>query len=55
MSLVVRGVATYEEIMRFWDIDELMAMHEILDIQADLEADEADRIKSKMPSKGGRR
>jgi hypothetical protein len=55
MSLVVRGVATYEEIMRFWDIDELMTMHEILDIQADIEADETERLKAKMATKGGHR
>lgn len=47
MSLAVRQIATYQEIVTFWDIDELYAMHEILDIQGDLEAEEIERAKRK--------
>lgn len=47
MSLALRQIATYQEIVTFWDIDELYAMHEILDIQADLEAEEIERAKRK--------
>jgi hypothetical protein len=47
MSLVVRQIATYKEVVTFWDIDELYAMHEILDIQADIEAEETERLKRK--------
>lgn len=47
MNLAVRKVATYQEIRSFWDIDEVMAMHEILDIIDDLEAAEYEKIRSK--------
>ena len=45
MSLAVQQIATYREVTEFWDIDELYAMHEILDIQADLEAEQAELYK----------
>lgn len=47
MSLALRGVATYREVTEYWDIDELYAMHEILDIRDDLEADEAEKLKQR--------
>jgi len=46
MSLVVRQIATYQEVTTHWDIDELYAMHEILDIQADIEAEAVARMKA---------
>ena len=46
MSLAVRQIATYQEVTTHWDIDELYAMHEILDIQADIEAEEAAKMKA---------
>lgn len=45
MSLTLRNVASYQELMTFWDIDELYAAHEILDIQSDLEAEAHQRAK----------
>jgi len=48
MSLAVRQIATYQEITTHWDIDELYAMHEILDIQADIEAEEAAKMKAQQ-------
>jgi hypothetical protein len=47
MSLALRQIATYQEVMTYWDIDEVYAMHEILDIQADLEAEELAKMKAK--------
>ena len=49
MSLVQRGIATYQEITSYWDIDELHAMHEILDIRDDLEAAHIERMKAGAP------
>ena len=51
MSLAVRQIATYQEIRTHWDIDELYAMHEILDIQADLEADEIAEMRAKAEAR----
>jgi hypothetical protein len=51
MSLVLRGVATYKEVREFWDINEVYAMHEILDIRDDLEADEAEKLKQRTKLK----
>lgn len=45
MSLAMQQIATFKEVVTFWDIDELEAMHELLDIQADIEAEELARIK----------
>lgn len=45
MSLAIRQVATYQEVTQYWDIDEVYAMHEILDIQDDLEAEQVDEMK----------
>ena len=47
MSLVVRQVATYKELTEYWDIDEIHSMHEILDIQDDIEAEHYERMKRK--------
>jgi hypothetical protein len=47
MSLVLRGVATYREVREYWDIDEVYAMQEILDIRDDLEAAEAEKLRQK--------
>lgn len=46
MSLAVRQIATYQEVMTYWDIDELYAMHEILDIMDDLEAEQLEQVKA---------
>lgn len=48
MSLAVQQIATYQEVTTHWDIDEVYAMHEILDIQADIEAEEAAKMKAKQ-------
>lgn len=45
MSLVVRNIATYQEVTTHWDINEVYAMHEILDIQDDLEAAHIEEMK----------
>lgn len=45
MSLVVRNIATYQEVTTHWDINEVYAMHEILDIQDDLEAEHIEEMK----------
>ena len=47
MSLVVRQIASYREITEYWDIDEVYAMHEILDIQDDIEAEQVEQMKLK--------
>lgn len=54
MSLVVRQIATYREIVEFWDIDEVHAVHEILDIQADMEADALAEMKAETGTGRGR-
>lgn len=51
MSLVVRQIATYQEVTTHWDINEVYAMHEILDIQDDLEAEEIERMKRRSASR----
>jgi len=47
MSLAIRQVATYKEVTEYWDINELYAMHEILDIQDDIEAAHLEEMKLK--------
>lgn len=47
MSLVLRKVTTYQEVRTYWDLDEVYAMHEILDIRDDLEAQELESIRRK--------
>jgi hypothetical protein len=37
MRLVARGVGQYEEIRKFWDINEVMEANELLDIQDDVD------------------
>jgi hypothetical protein len=37
MRLVTRRVATYEEIMQYWNLNEVMEANEHLDIQDDAE------------------
>ena len=44
-------IATYQEVVSFWDIDELYAMHEILDIQGDLEAEAMEQAKRRSGSR----
>lgn len=51
MSIAVRQIATYQEITQYWDLDELHAMHEILDIQADLEAAELAQMKAQTEAR----
>lgn len=51
MSLAVRQIATYQEVTTHWDIDELYAMHEILDIQADLEAQQVAEMKAQAQAR----
>lgn len=51
MSLALRGVATYKEVIEFWDIDELYAMHEILDIRDDLEAAETEKLRQQTKAR----
>ena len=56
MRLVQRGLASYEEIRTFWDINEVMRANELLDIHDDAEwmaAEEAKR-KARSPSARGR-
>ena len=53
MSLVVRQIATYQEVTSYWDINEVYCMHEILDIRDDLEAEQLERMKQRHGS--GRR
>jgi hypothetical protein len=48
MSLAVRQIATYQEVTQYWDLEEVYAMHEILDIQADIEAEQAEQLKLKQ-------
>lgn len=45
MSLAIRQIASYREITEYWDIDELNAMHEILDIQDDIEAERLEQLR----------
>jgi hypothetical protein len=47
--LVTRHIATYEEIRRYWDLNEVMRANELLDVQDDAEwmAHEDARAKSK--------
>jgi hypothetical protein len=52
MSLVVRQIATYREVTEYWDIDELHAMREILDIQDDLEAEFIAQMNAKQRQRG---
>lgn len=47
MSLVTRQIATYREVTEYWDINELHAMLEILDIQDDIEAEQMELLKAK--------
>jgi hypothetical protein len=49
MRLVTRGVAQYDEIRRFWDINEVWEANELLDIQDDVDwwSSEEMRRKSK--------
>lgn len=47
MSLALRGVATYREVREYWDIDEVYAAHEIMDIRDDLEAAAVAQLKAK--------
>lgn len=51
MSLALRQIATYQEVTTHWDIDEVYAMHEILDIQDDLEAEEAAKMKAQAEAR----
>lgn len=37
MRLVDEKIATYQEICQYWDINEVMEWHEILDMRADAE------------------
>ena len=47
MMLVKRGMAgSYQEVLTFWDIDEVMAAIEILEILDDAEAAEIARMKA---------
>lgn len=48
MSLAIRKIATYQEVSAYWDIDELYAMHEILDMVDDLEAEQVEQHKTKQ-------
>lgn len=54
MSLAVRQIATYQEVTSYWDIDEVYAMHEVLDIQADMEAEETEKLKQKARARRSR-
>lgn len=36
MRIALSGMATVREINEYWDLDEVMAAHEILDIREDL-------------------
>lgn len=47
MTLAIRQVATYQEVTSYWDINELYAMLEILDIQDDIEAEQMELMKLK--------
>ena len=51
MSIVMRQLASYQEIMEFWDLDELHAVHEILDIQGDLEAEALAKMKAERKTR----
>lgn len=47
MTLAIRQIATYKEVTEYWDINELHAMLEILDIQDDIEAEQMELLKLK--------
>lgn len=47
MTLAIRQIATYREVTEYWDINELHAMLEILDIQDDIEAEQMELMKLK--------
>lgn len=47
MTLAIRQIATYKEVTEYWDINELHAMLEILDIQDDIEAEQMELMKLK--------
>lgn len=47
MMLVKRGMAgSYQEVLTFWDIDEVMAAIEILELLDDAETSEVARMKA---------
>lgn len=48
MRLVTRKVARYEEIMRFWDINEVIEANEWLDIQDDAEWLAGEEVRQKV-------
>lgn len=54
MRLVQRGVASYQELRTFWDINEVMRANELLDIQDDAEWLAAEEMRQKA-GRGARR
>jgi len=54
MRLVTRRVARYDEIMRYWDLDEVMEANEMLDIEDDAEWLSAEEARAKVKSAGRR-
>ena len=56
MRIVRRGVASYQEVRTFWDINEVIRANELLDIHDDAEwlAAEEMRQKTKRASARGR-
>jgi len=48
---VLRRVATYEEIRRYWDLNEVVRANEMLDVQDDGEwfSHEEARVKARRP------
>jgi hypothetical protein len=55
MRLVQRGMAPYQEVRTFWDINEVMRANELLDIQDDAEWLAAEEVRRKSQSRAGRR
>ncbi len=48
MRLVLRNVARYDELRRFWDINEVLRANEHLDIQDDIEWLQSEEMRRKM-------
>lgn len=52
MRLVTRKIARYDELMSFWDINEVMEANELLDIQDDAEWLASENINRRIKKAG---
>lgn len=52
MRLVIRKIARYEEIMTFWDLNEVIEANELLDMQDDAEWLASEEIRRQVKKAG---